>query len=209
MTKELLFVVGASGVGKTTFAASLAAKLYLDSNQKRRTMLVCADNYRVGAYEQLNKLACIIGIDCVKALNPLQLASIEFEHDEIDTTIVDMESFTRGIKELKKYTGLNIDGLSKNVYLLLSASTKYSDMKHQVDMCKELVEDFNLVVTKINETDNLTDVAKLIDENNYYHKIAYVSMSADIPDCFTSPEHCMELTRAILGRRYDNRGFTK
>ena len=63
-------------------------------------------------------------------------------------------------------------------------------------MCYELDKDFRIVVTKINETKDLTDIASLFVENDFdQNKLAYVSASADIPDGFTLPlnnEHILE-----------------
>jgi flagellar biosynthesis protein FlhF len=53
-------LVGATGVGKTTTIAKLAAAFALV--EKRSVALVCLDHYRIGASEQLSRYADLIGV---------------------------------------------------------------------------------------------------------------------------------------------------
>src|SRR5262245_16879746 len=57
-------LVGVNGVGKTTFAGKLAARLARDG---RRTLLVAADTFRAAAAEQLDEWATRAGVEIVRA----------------------------------------------------------------------------------------------------------------------------------------------
>jgi flagellar biosynthesis protein FlhF len=57
---RVVALVGPTGVGKTTTVAKLAAISSLVD--RRRTALVCLDQYRVGASDQLARYADLIGI---------------------------------------------------------------------------------------------------------------------------------------------------
>nr|HQU85368.1 hypothetical protein [Pyrinomonadaceae bacterium] len=59
---SILAVIGATGVGKTTTIAKLAARIAL--HEKRRVELVTLDTYRIAAVEQLKTYAEIIGAGC-------------------------------------------------------------------------------------------------------------------------------------------------
>ena len=52
-------IIGATGVGKTTTIAKLAARVAL--HERRRVELVTLDTYRIAAVEQLKTYAEIIG----------------------------------------------------------------------------------------------------------------------------------------------------
>lgn len=58
----VMAVIGATGVGKTTTVAKLAARIAL--YQHRRVELVTLDTYRIAAVEQLKTYAEIIGAGC-------------------------------------------------------------------------------------------------------------------------------------------------
>lgn len=61
-TNKCVAVIGATGVGKTTTIAKLAAKATLDDG--KRVELVTLDTYRIAAVEQLKTYAEIIGAGC-------------------------------------------------------------------------------------------------------------------------------------------------
>ncbi len=58
----ILAVIGATGVGKTTTIAKLAAQMAL--HKRRRVELITLDTYRIAAVEQLKTYAEIIGAGC-------------------------------------------------------------------------------------------------------------------------------------------------
>ncbi|MBM4362745.1 MAG: hypothetical protein FJ104_08695, partial [Deltaproteobacteria bacterium] len=60
--RQLVACVGPTGVGKTTTLAKLAARAALD--QGRRVHVITLDTYRVGAVEQWERYAELIGIPC-------------------------------------------------------------------------------------------------------------------------------------------------
>ncbi|MHA1594996.1 MAG: signal recognition particle receptor subunit alpha [Candidatus Baldrarchaeia archaeon] len=107
---NVIMLVGIQGSGKTTSAAKLARYF-----QKKgyKVGLVCADTYRLGAYEQLLQLGKQIGVNVYgdpSAKDPVDLAlkGIEkFRKEGYDVVIVDTagrhkdeESLMREMKEL-------------------------------------------------------------------------------------------------------------
>lgn len=69
-----LAVIGATGVGKTTTVAKLAARIAL--HEHRRVELVTLDTYRIAAVEQLKTYAEIIGAGCHVVRSVLELDAI-------------------------------------------------------------------------------------------------------------------------------------
>lgn len=69
--QTILAVIGATGVGKTTTVAKLAARAAL--KERRRVELVTLDTYRIAAVEQLKTYAEIIGAGCHVVRSVLEL----------------------------------------------------------------------------------------------------------------------------------------
>lgn len=67
----VMAVIGATGVGKTTTVAKLAARVAL--YEQRRVELVTLDTYRIAAVEQLKTYAEIIGAGCHVVRSVLEL----------------------------------------------------------------------------------------------------------------------------------------
>ena len=67
----MLAIIGATGVGKTTTIAKLAARIAL--RERRRVELVTLDTYRIAAVEQLRTYAEIIGAGCHVVHSVLEL----------------------------------------------------------------------------------------------------------------------------------------
>ena len=67
-----MFLVGPTGVGKTTTLAKLAATLLL--KQRRSVALISTDTFRVGAVAQLQVYAEILGVPLAVAYTPRELA---------------------------------------------------------------------------------------------------------------------------------------
>ncbi len=70
----ILAVIGATGVGKTTTIAKLAACMSL--HKRRRVELITLDTYRIAAVKQLKTYAEIIGAGCHVARSVLEMESI-------------------------------------------------------------------------------------------------------------------------------------
>jgi flagellar biosynthesis protein FlhF len=69
--RELIALVGPSGVGKTTTAAKLAAHAVLE--QKRSVTFISCDTFRVGAFEQMERFGSLLGARVIAAATPADL----------------------------------------------------------------------------------------------------------------------------------------
>jgi flagellar biosynthesis protein FlhF len=70
----VLAIIGATGVGKTTTIAKLAARAAL--KERRKVELVTLDTYRIAAVEQLKTYAEIIGAGCHVVRSVLELDAV-------------------------------------------------------------------------------------------------------------------------------------
>ncbi len=84
-TPAIMALIGATGVGKTTTVAKLAARVAL--YERRRVELVTLDTYRIAAVEQLKTYAEIIGAGCQVVRSTFELDAV-LRRLPTDTTVL-------------------------------------------------------------------------------------------------------------------------
>jgi flagellar biosynthesis protein FlhF len=148
--KKIVAFVGPTGVGKTTSIAKLAAHLAL--RKKKKVVLVTLDGYRIGAIEQLRSYAGFMGIPFRFADDVSELNRVIEENKRRDYILIDTAG--RGPRDMDDMNGL-ADFLKKSEtierHLVLSASTKPSDMRRILDQFEVCSPD-HLLFTKLDET---------------------------------------------------------
>ncbi len=178
---KVVYFVGPTGVGKTTTIAKIASKLCVE--QKRRVSLLTADTYRIAAAEQLRTYANILEIPfrIVYSAGEIEQAYEEF-HD-YDYILVDTAGHSHHNEEQRSNTNVMIhavDNIAESeVYLVLSATTKYRDLISIADTYKEMSE-YNIIFTKLDET---TSFGNLLNLKLYTGcELSYVTYGQNVPD---------------------------
>jgi flagellar biosynthesis protein FlhF len=148
----LIALVGPSGVGKTTTAAKLAARA-MHEMHKSVTFVTC-DGVRVGAFEQIDRYADLLGARIVPARSPAELQRA-VDSAETDLVIVDtagrsptrMDSPERALRALPGPRG----GRTRLVLLALPASIRAEDAGR---FAREfaLTRPTAMAITKLDET---------------------------------------------------------
>lgn len=176
-SKKIIFI-GPTGVGKTTTIAKLASNLIL--NEKKNVLLVTTDIFKIAGAEQLKIYADILGINMKIMNNIFDLRKSEDEFNMYDAVLIDTsgrshkdEKKMSEIKTLLKY------GEYDEIYLCLSATTRSNDLKKIIETY-EFINDYNLIFTKLDETDDYSSILNTI----YYSKkhISYVTTGQIVPD---------------------------
>lgn len=178
---KVIFFVGPTGVGKTTTIAKIASKYKVEQNKK--VAFLTADTYRIAATEQLRVYANILDA-------PL---SIIYSADELNTAIervldydlvfVDTAGFSHKNQEQKEDIKKLIHGMSseynKEVYLVLSATTKYQDLLDISDIYHDIA-DYKLIFTKLDETSSYGNIlnVKLYSGAD----LSYVTNGQNVPE---------------------------
>jgi len=148
--KKVVAVMGPAGVGKTTSIAKLAAKLALE--ERKKVVLVSLDGYRIGALEQLRSYARLIGVPFRFVDQVSGLPRVIEESRQKDFILIDTAG--KGPRELKSMQCLaDFFKQSESIerHLVLSASTKSSDMQRIMDQFEPCAPD-HLLFTKLDET---------------------------------------------------------
>lgn len=178
---RVIFFIGPTGVGKTTTLAKIASKYKMEHEKK--VAFLTADTYRIAATEQLRIYANILDapMSIIYSVDEMN-AAIERVND-YDLVFVDTAGFSHRNEaqcdDMKKL----IDGLDekyeKEVYLVLSATTKYRDLLEIADIYKEIA-DYKLIFTKLDETSaygNILNIKLYSDA-----KLSYMTAGQNVPD---------------------------
>jgi flagellar biosynthesis protein FlhF len=146
----VLALVGATGVGKTTTAAKLAAWYRLRENCK--VALLSMDCYRIGATDQLRAYARIMHLPCEIALRKKELQQAIDRHRSKEVIIIDTAGKSpfdqEHVGELQDW--FTVDS-AITPYLTISATTKKEDLARVIE-CYEPLAPVGLIITKLDET---------------------------------------------------------
>lgn len=191
---KIVVFIGPTGVGKTTTIAKLAS--HYSINHDLDIGLITADTYRIAAVEQLRTYGNILDIpvEVVYTNDEVQTAIEGFMDKDLiilDTAGRSHKNHERqaDIKELLETIG------EKEVFLVLSATTKYKDLMSIAKKYKD-VADYKMIFTKLDES---TCVGNIL---NVKHRIgatlSYVTFGQNVPDDFTelNPH---DIAKSILG----------
>lgn len=176
----IVALVGATGVGKTTTIAKLAAR-YILKHGSHRVALITTDNYRIGAHEQLRSYARIMGISMNVTGDAESLReTLNNLHDK-DLILIDTAGMSqRDMKLNNQFSMLQAEGLPKiKTYLTLASNCQRSVLSETGSKFKEM----NLtgcIFTKVDETTSLGGSITVAIENNL--PISYVCDGQKVPE---------------------------
>ncbi len=178
---KVIFFIGPTGVGKTTTIAKLASKFKLD--EKRKIALLTADTYRIAAVEQLRVYANILEVPfrVIYSEDEIQEALQHFaEYDYILVDTAGHSHHNDSQKDAMNEFIHSVDGKAeKEIYLVVSATTKYKDLISIADAYKGMVE-YKLIFTKLDET---TSFGNLLNLKLYTGaSLSYVTCGQNVPD---------------------------
>ncbi len=178
---KMVFFIGPTGVGKTTTIAKIASNFRVD--QKKKVALLTADTYRIAAAEQLRTYANILEVPfrIIYTVEEIEKAMEDFKG--YDYILVDTAGHSHQNTTQKESMGNLIhsvdDKVEKEVYLVLSATTKYRDLISIADSYKEMA-DYKLIFTKLDETTTLGNLLNLRLYTNA--DMSYVTYGQNVPD---------------------------
>lgn len=177
---KFVYFIGPTGVGKTTTIAKIASTFQLE--QKKKVALITSDTYRIAAVEQLRTYANILGIPVKVVYEKNEITEAKDEFLDYDLVLVDTAGRSHRNKEQRDdlESLLNgIDAEDKEVYLVLSATTKYSDLIKIVDSYKDITP-FRIIFTKIDETGCVGNILNLRMLTNA--PLSYATWGQNVPD---------------------------
>ena len=178
---KVIFFVGPTGVGKTTTIAKVASRFSVD--EKNKVALLTTDTYRIAAAEQLKTYANILEVPfkVIYAQEEIEQAMVEFA--DYDYIIVDTAGHSHLNKAQRKDVAMFIDETGRiaetEVYLVVSATTKYRDLIKIAESYKDMA-DYKLIFTKLDETETLGNLFNLKLYTGAC--LSYVTCGQNVPD---------------------------
>lgn len=193
---KYVFFIGSTGVGKTTTIAKIASSLTI--KQKKKVALVTSDTYRISAVEQLKTYANILSLPLKVVYNAEEMKEAKKDLQNFDIVLIDTAGRSHQNEEQKQDI---IDLLQsipeeeRECYLVLSATTKYSDLIKIAQSYKEFV-DYSLIFTKLDETDcigNIFNIKMLTGA-----ELSYSTGGQNVPDDI-SKINAQSIAKKLLG----------
>jgi flagellar biosynthesis protein FlhF len=180
---KFVFFIGPTGVGKTTTIAKIASKFKL--NEKAKIAFLTADTYRIAAVEQLRTYANILDIPMRIIYSDEEMLQAKEDFADYDIIFIDTAGRSHRNKEQRDDIEKLINAIPENereVYLVLSATTKYLDLVKITEAYSEIMN-YNLIFTKLDETTtigNLFNIRMLTGAN-----LSYATIGQNVPDDIT------------------------
>ncbi|MCR4797677.1 MAG: flagellar biosynthesis protein FlhF [Lachnospiraceae bacterium] len=178
---KVVFIIGPTGVGKTTTIAKLASKFKID--KKKNVSFITTDTYRIAATDQLRVYADILSAPLSIVYDASDFNDELSKYRDMDLVLVDTAGFSHKNQtqkdDLKKLLSTVDESYEKEIFLVLSATTKYQDLKEIVDTYREFT-DFKVIFTKLDETAAYGNVLnmKLYTQAD----LSYVTNGQNVPD---------------------------
>ena len=149
-TQKVILVIGPTGIGKTTTTVKLAADFSV--KQKKKVGIINTDTFRIGAQEQLQTYADILGVPLQMVYRADELEKALESMADMDLIFVDTAGKGPGDEQHREDI-LEIIRILKpeDILFCLSATTGFAATKEIIDTYG-FVEDYRLLITKLDET---------------------------------------------------------
>lgn len=178
---KLIYFIGPTGVGKTTTLAKVASQLSV--MKQKKVALFTADTYRIAATDQLKTYASIMEAPFHIIYSVEDMQKYFDNYKEYDYILVDTAGHSHHNEvqrnEMNQFVHAFDDLAEKEVFLVLSATTKYRDLVSIADTYKEMT-DYKLIFTKLDETSTYGNLYNL--RLHTMASISYVTCGQNVPD---------------------------
>lgn len=172
-------LLGATGVGKTTTAAKLAARYALRHGSKR-VALVTTDSYRIGAHQQLRTYGRLLDIPVHVAADAAELGQVLHLLRDKDLVLIDTAGMSQHDMRLSEQLSQLHDGAPQvRPYLVLSAATQ-STAQEEVVRAFSHLQLSGCILTKVDETSRLGESLSVVVRQQL--PVAYVSDGQRVPE---------------------------
>lgn len=184
--EKVVALIGPTGVGKTTTVAKIAA-IARYRKAPKRVALISTDNYRVGGAAQLEKYAEIIGVSYHFAANRKALMQTIRQLKGVDLILIDTPGISpHNPHQLDELRGLLAKIRELEVHLLMSATTKESDLTDVIDKFS-VFPVTGLVFSKIDETTTYGNIVNRLVQTRI--PVSYITKGQRIPEDIETATH--------------------
>jgi flagellar biosynthesis protein FlhF len=164
LPSRIMCLIGATGSGKTSTCAKLAA--FYSRTLGKKVVWICADTIRAGAIAETRTYTDVLNIPLFFAYTPQELGELVAEQDAADLILVD----TPGVNMMDEDKVLELGTFlsqvpGRSIYLTTPATTKLADLRQSVSTFSPFsIRGF--VVTKMDETFAFGEIFQLVLETH-------------------------------------------
>lgn len=194
--RKYVFFIGPTGVGKTTTIAKIASTLKL--SKKVKVALITSDTYRIAAVEQLKTYANILGIPLKVVYSPDEMEKTMEELANYDLVLIDTAGRSHNNKEQKEDIHRLLETVpeeQREVFLVMSATTKYKDLVNIAQSYSEIAK-YSLIFTKLDETDAIGNVFNIRMLTGA--PLSYMTWGQNVPDDIGKVD-AQKMAKQLLG----------
>lgn len=191
-----IFLVGPTGVGKTTTIAKLAAKSAITDGKK--VAFITLDTYRIAAIEQLKTYAKILNIPIEVVYHRDDFLKAKEKFKDYDQIFIDTAGRNyRKAEYVQQFQQLVDIDANDIVLSVLSLTSKEQDLDDILEQFNQLNID-GIIFTKADETSQYGLIYNLWKKHN--STFSYITYGQDVPDDIEqlSPEL---LSKLIVGEQ--------
>jgi len=173
-------LMGATGTGKTTTIAKLAAQ-YAQKFGSDQVALVTIDSYRIAAYEQLATYGKIIGCTVKKAVTVEDLSDVLYQLRNKKLVLIDTAGFSqRDARLIKQLDTLNQTSCVKiKKYLVMQANTQRQAMERTLSTYKNVKLEA-CIFTKLDECYSLGEAVSIAIQHRL--PVGYLTDGQKVPE---------------------------
>ncbi|MGM8214486.1 flagellar biosynthesis protein FlhF [Bacillaceae bacterium W0354] len=173
-----IYLVGPTGVGKTTTIAKLAAKSAITDG--KRIAFITLDTYRIAAIEQLKTYAKILNIPIEVAYNKEDFKKAKDKFKDYDHIFIDTAGRNyrkeQYINQFKQMIDLTEDD---EVYCVLSLTSKEADLQDILNRFEDIPIN-RVIFTKADETTQYGYIYNLWKK--FQFNFSYITFGQNVPD---------------------------
>lgn len=175
---KIVALIGATGVGKTTTIAKIAASFVLEKGCS--VALITADTYRISAVEQLKTYSDIIGVPLEIVYSALELQTAITKHMDKQLVLIDTAGRSQyNSEQLDELRSLLTASEDIEKHLVLSSTTKYKDAVDIIKQFSQCSPD-RVLFTKVDETSGIGTVISVLHE--FPMHLSYLTTGQSVPD---------------------------
>lgn len=176
--KDIVILVGPTGVGKTTTIAKMAGRLALV--EKKKVGLLTIDTYRIGAVEQLKTYADIMNIPFRVVFTIKEMETAVESMKDCDVILIDTTGrSSKNVMQISELRAFMKKVNVSSVHLVVSCTTKSRDIDIIADGYRCLNYD-SVIITKLDETSTYGSILNIC--NKTLKPISFVTTGQNVPD---------------------------
>jgi flagellar biosynthesis protein FlhF len=182
--QKRLALIGATGVGKTTTIAKIAAG---NLQQKHnRVALITIDTYRIAAIEQLKVYGEIMQMPVEVVIEPAHLEKALERHSDCDLVLIDTAGRSpRNKVELEELADFLKPHLSIDNHLVLDATTREEELAATIHRFSLLPID-SIIFSKLDECERVGTLLNIHMENSI--PISFLANGQRVPEDLIFPD---------------------